>query len=413
MSAELDKKATVLVADDDVHIRRLLQVLLQNRGLHVVLASDGAEALEQARAAVPAVIVLDVNMPGMTGLEVCRAIRGDPVLRRTPVLILTAQGTTADKVAGFEVGADDYVQKPFDGVELVARIQALIARSSIYHADSAPAARPDGRVVAVIGAKGGVGTTTIASGLALVTAGLWSGGELLPAALVDLDLVHGHAAANLGLEPRRTLPDLATSQRGDLERDFLLEFVEQHSSGLSVLPGARTPIEGEHITADVVKRLLPVCRRCFSYTFVDLPSSFGESTLSTFDTADLILVVISPELSAIRSAIQMMVVFQALNIPAERWHFILNRPLDAGDLPPAALERTLHRPIFQALPNNGTRVLEANNAGAPLVLSQPGQPFSLAVEELAVRVTRAIPVPSNAGGAPTERVGRIERRLKR
>jgi pilus assembly protein CpaE len=349
----------------------------------------------------------------MSGFEVCRTIRGDPALRRIPVLMLTAQSATADKVAGFDAGADDYVQKPFDGAELVARIATLVARSRMYGADVLSPPPPQGRVVAITSAKGGGGSTTLTVNLALVTAGLWSGGALTPAALLDLDIVHGNAASLLGMEPKRTLPDLASGAAATLDREFLLQFAEQPSPGLAVLPGAQTPIEGEHITAELVKAVLAACKRCFAYTFVDLPSSFGDTTLAAFDEADLILVVITPELTSIRSGVQCMAVFQSLAIPPERWHFLLNRPLDAGDLAAAAIERTLRRPIFQALPNNGVRVLEANNRGVPIVKSQPNQPFSAAVEELALRVSQALPVPSAAGGTPTERVGRIERRLRR
>lgn len=402
----------VLVADDDPHIRRLVQVLLQNRGMKVIIAADGAAALAQTRTVQPAVVVLDVNMPAMSGLEVCKAIRADAQLRRMPVMLLTAQGATADKVTGFDVGADDYVQKPFEGAELAARIVALIARSRIYAADEAPPPEPAGRVVALIGAKGGAGTTTLATSLALVTAGLRSGGALIPGALLDLDVIHGHAATALGLDAKRTLPDLTVGEI-TLDREFLLAFGESYSPGLVVFPGARSPMEGERITPDLVQALLPACRRCFGYTFIDLPSSFGETTLSVLDDADLILLVVTPEITAIRSAIQLMAALQSLRIPPERWRIILNRPLDAGDLPTAALERTLQCSIFHALPNCGTRVLEANNRGIPLVKSQPNQPFSAAIEELALRIGHVVPVATAAGGAPTDRVARIERRLKR
>jgi len=198
-----------------------------------------------------------------------------------------------------------------------------------------------------------------------------------------------------------------------LDRDFLSQYAEQHSPGLAVLSGARSPMEGERITPDLVKSLLGACKRTFGYSYIDLPSSYVESSLSVFDAADLILVVVTPELTSIRSAVQMAAVFQSLAIPPERWNVLLNRPLDAGDLPAAAIERTLRRPLLQVLPNNGVRVLEANNRGVPLVKSQPNQPFSMALEELPLRISHALPVPAAAGGSATDRVARIERRLKR
>ncbi|HEV7215705.1 MAG TPA: response regulator, partial [Chloroflexota bacterium] len=260
-----EPKPVVLVADDDVNIRRLVQVLLQNRGMTVIQAADGIEALARAKASMPNVLVLDVNMPGMSGFEVCEAVRNDPLLRRTPVLILTAQEAIVDKVAGFEAGADDYVQKPFEGAELAARVTALIARSRMYGLVPPEPPAPDGRVVAVMGAKGGSGTTTIAVSLALITAGLWSGGSLTPAALIDLDLVHSHAASLLAFEPKRTLADLATQGAFTLDREFLAQYAERQESGLAMLVGARSPVEGERITPELVRDLLTACKHTFAY----------------------------------------------------------------------------------------------------------------------------------------------------
>ncbi|MFD8142229.1 response regulator transcription factor [Streptomyces sp. NPDC059708] len=119
--------AVVLVADDDAAIRRSLERGLRLSGFTVVLAEDGPSALAQADARAPDVLVLDVSMPGLTGTEVCRSLRarGD----ETPVLMLSALDELADRVAGLQAGADDYLVKPFALEELVLRLHALLRRS--------------------------------------------------------------------------------------------------------------------------------------------------------------------------------------------------------------------------------------------------------------------------------------------
>jgi two-component system, OmpR family, response regulator MprA len=117
----------LLVADDDRAIRDSLGRVLRLEGYDVTLVADGAEALESIRTDPPAAVVLDVMMPHVDGLTVCRVMRSEG--DRTPILMLTARTETADRVAGLDAGADDYLPKPFDLDELLARIRALLRRA--------------------------------------------------------------------------------------------------------------------------------------------------------------------------------------------------------------------------------------------------------------------------------------------
>jgi DNA-binding response OmpR family regulator len=120
--------ATVLVVDDEVPVALAIERSL--RGHHQVrVANSGAEALKTARRAPPDLIILDIIMPGMDGLQVCREMRQDPLLQSVPVLFLTARGRVDDRVEGFEVGGDDYMVKPFDVRELLMRVRAILRRS--------------------------------------------------------------------------------------------------------------------------------------------------------------------------------------------------------------------------------------------------------------------------------------------
>lgn len=116
----------ILVADDDKNICELLRLYLEKEGYTVVLANDGEEALERFTAETPDILLLDVMMPKLDGWQVCREIRKKS---EAPIIMVTAKGETFDKVLGLELGADDYVVKPFDTKEVVARIKAVMRRT--------------------------------------------------------------------------------------------------------------------------------------------------------------------------------------------------------------------------------------------------------------------------------------------
>jgi two-component system alkaline phosphatase synthesis response regulator PhoP len=124
-----DHRRQVLVVEDEADIRRLVRYNLEQEGYTVSEAADGEEALALARKQRPHLVVLDLMLPGMSGLEVCRLLRADERTAELPVLMLTARATEVDKVLGLEIGADDYVTKPFSPREVVARVKALMRRA--------------------------------------------------------------------------------------------------------------------------------------------------------------------------------------------------------------------------------------------------------------------------------------------
>jgi two-component system phosphate regulon response regulator PhoB len=119
-------KPRILIADDELDVLTLLGTRLSASGFEVLKAMDGAVALRRARDEAPALAVLDVMMPGMSGLEVCRVLKAEPKTARMPIILLSARSEEVDRVLGFELGADDYVLKPFSPRELALRIQALL-----------------------------------------------------------------------------------------------------------------------------------------------------------------------------------------------------------------------------------------------------------------------------------------------
>ena len=123
-------KRKILVVDDEPDAVELVEFNLRQAGFDVATAADGAEALKKARAARPDLIVLDVMLPEMDGLEVCKVLRRDPATADVPIIMLTARAAEVDRVVGLEIGADDYVTKPFSPRELVLRIKKILDRGA-------------------------------------------------------------------------------------------------------------------------------------------------------------------------------------------------------------------------------------------------------------------------------------------
>lgn len=121
-----NNKSTILIVDDEVNICELIRLYVEKEGYQAIIATDGDSAVAKFKAEKPDIVLLDIMLPVKDGWQVCREIRA---IDNTPIIMLTAKGETFDKVLGLELGADDYIVKPFDPKELVARIKAVLRRS--------------------------------------------------------------------------------------------------------------------------------------------------------------------------------------------------------------------------------------------------------------------------------------------
>ena len=121
-------RAKILVVDDEPEAIELLEFNLKQAGFDVISAEDGAEALKKARSALPSLIVLDLMLPEVDGLEVCKMLRRDQTTARIPIIMLTAKAAEMDRIVGLELGAEDYITKPFSPRELVLRVKKVLQR---------------------------------------------------------------------------------------------------------------------------------------------------------------------------------------------------------------------------------------------------------------------------------------------
>lgn len=133
----------LLIVEDNPSIRKILCTIFEDEGYLVDAAGDGDAALDKVRERLPHLLILDIMLPGKSGHEVCKQLKSDPVFRFLPIVMLTAKGLVSEKVIGIEAGADDYIVKPFEPVELVARVK-MVLRRTYYELDANPLTRLPG-----------------------------------------------------------------------------------------------------------------------------------------------------------------------------------------------------------------------------------------------------------------------------
>jgi len=133
----MDQKTILVIEDDDI-VAQTIEHCLRRENFRVILAQSGVEGLQLCRRHQPNLVVLDIIMPGMDGLTVCRQMRQDPMIEDTPVLMLTAKTRDEDKVKGFLAGADDYLSKPFNVDEFILRVRAILRRTEGHRSHARP-----------------------------------------------------------------------------------------------------------------------------------------------------------------------------------------------------------------------------------------------------------------------------------
>lgn len=379
----------ILVVDDDATILKLLELVLRQAGFIVLTAKSGEDGLQMAQTQKPDVAILDVMLPGMNGYTLCRRLRQNSATALMPILMLTAQAETRDKLAGFEAGADDYLTKPFDPEELVARLRVLLARTQPVYAVKTESQKR-GALWAVFGAKGGVGKTTLATNLAVALAK--SPGARV--ALLDADFSFGDVAAHLNLSPSRTILDLVPRVY-DLDEELLGRVLIQHESGVRVLLGPYRPQDAELITPEALQLILQRLTETYDYVIVDCPSHYDDLTLLILERAEQIVMVLTPEIGPIKNTATFMEVAARLEIPAPRIRIVLNRANSEVGIAAPEIERALQMQIPLRLISGGRPVVLSVNHGKPIVMQQPQHPFSQQI----ARIGEMLRSPALAGAA--------------
>jgi pilus assembly protein CpaE len=375
----------ILVVDDSPLSLRLTTDTLAQAGYEVFSAKSGPEALKSVDGIKPELVILDVMMPELDGYEVCRRLRQKPNTAHLPIVMLTAQDTLEEKVKGFEAGADEYMIKPFQPVEFLARIKVLLRRAPppplLVQPQEAPARKS--KIIAAFSLRGGVGVSSLAANLATGLAQLWEA----PVVLIDMALTAGQSALMLNLAPRNTWADLAQVPVEQIDIDLMNSLLLQHSSGVYVLAVPRHPEQTELITPDKVAHVLNLLKEHYNYLILDLPHDFHATTLAGLDTADLILAMMAPDLASVLTMASTLEVFQTLEYPRERVRLVLNHVFEKNGLAQKVIEDALSQPFDLVIPFAADICVQAINMGNPLILGAPNSPVAALLEDYAFHVS--------------------------
>ncbi len=376
----------ILFVDDEGQIRKLVQTFLQKRGFVVTTATDGYEALREIRKEKPHLLITDVSMPNLNGLELCRRLRSEAATARLPIIMMSARKQADDVLAGYAQGADEYIAKPVELAVLATKIELLLRRTAEGGTGGEVSTATRGRVCVFLHGKGGVGTTTLAVNGAIALASTM----IYRVTMLDLALEFANCAMLMDLKPPRTLADLAEVLISDMNEDLFDLFVASHSSGVRLVTGAESPELAELVTVPAVHHALERLRATSDYVLVDCAASFTQHTLAAIDAADVIVVVTTPHLASMKAALDVMRVLDKLKIPKERILIGLNRTTASG----LAVEQVTrffgHKPevVIPFTPPFD----DAADEGKPLVISAPQNVGSVVMRDLAAQITIAAPV---------------------
>jgi pilus assembly protein CpaE len=361
----------ILVIDPDSDIRLFLKLTLQPYGHQIIDASDVSQGLNAARREGPDLIILEPAIGGGTGFDLCRRLRMLPGSRPCPIVILSHSRQREDIVRGLEAGANDYITKPANPVELVARIHALIGFRQI----------PRPVVILVIGSKEGVGSTTIAVNLGVALAHHWQEQVVL----IDAEIPGGDPAVHLGLEPQHNLADLI-SYETRVDADLVEGVICKHSSGLRLIAGSTEEMEPPG--PDFLSPILEAMTGRIEYVIIDCEPVFGEEFMAVSQLADHVLVVATPELPALLKADMLLGSPSSPKERKQQAYLILNQANRRGGIPVESMPGKLRAYPLIELPYDPGKVLPSVNTGEPLVLRLPRSTMSRRLVKLASSLRR-------------------------
>jgi pilus assembly protein CpaE len=269
---------------------------------------------------------------------------------------------------------------------------------------------PRGRIITVFSAKGGCGKTTLATNMA---AALADKGRR-EVCLVDLDLAFGDVAIALQLFPAHTIADaVPLGEYADF--GALQALLTPHSPGLTTLVAPVEPGSGEGIPASLVSRVLQVLRDHFDYVIVDTPPAFDDHVLSAFDLSDVVALIATLDIPALKNLKLTLETMDLLNYPRDRWRIVLNRADSKVGLAINEVEKSLRATISAQLPSSRD-VPAAINRGVPIVLDDPRHPVSVAIKAFAENYVANVNPGPNGRSAQTaarpERRGLLRRRSR-
>lgn len=361
----------ILIIDDDVDTLRLVGLMLQRQGYQITAASNGEQGLAKAFDERPDLVLLDVMMPDMDGYEVARRLRKNPATVSIPILMFTAKTQLDDKVAGFEVGADDYLTKPTHPTELQAHVKALLARSATKDTGDLVTALHEhsGYIIGVLSSRGGLGVSTLAANLA---AAIFSRVQS-DVILAEFTPGQGTLGMDLGAPNQKGLTDVLYGTLAEVTREKVQASLVPHNSGIKLFLASENPRDVTLITKvqnfeALVARLASLGR----YIVLDLGSGLPAFVQKLLPVCNERIVVMEGMPNTIQHTKLLLDDMTSLNIDRTTITVVLNnRQRTEAQMPWAQVQEKLGHSITATLTPAPELFLQSTRLQTPAVMAQP------------------------------------------
>src|SRR5438067_647403 len=405
------EKIRILIVDDIADTRDNLAKLIGfEPDMEVAGTADGGQAaVNLAKKERPHVILMDINMPDMDGSTATEIISN--TVPESPIIMVSVQGEQDYLRRSMLAGAREFLVKPFSADELINAIRHVHELEKVKRARyaqaapaaaapagalaAAPAARDTGKIITFFSPKGGVGRTTIATNLAVALHQTTQ----KPVVLVDGSLPFGDIAVILNMSPKaKTIADLVGSF-DNTDSDVLESVLVSHSTGIKVLLAPPTPESAELIKGEDIKRVLELLRERYAYIVVDTWPAYGEQVITMLDTSDVILTLMTLEITSLKNVRVFMEVAEKLGYDDNKVQLVANRNDSSGGIKASDVEAILGRKIPHTIVSEGRACVLAVNRGVPFVISHKDSQVSKDVFEMARKLSGEAETAAASSGA--------------
>ena len=384
----------VLLIDDEPFYFKLIRGALKEAEYDLEYAKSAGEGLAKISSYEPEMLVVDLKLPEMDGFEIVKRLRRDPQFSHTPVIVITSADELSEKLKAFELGADDYLVKPFQPEELVARMGLLARRGrALQIARKETTEKKVSTVLTVHSLRGGLGCSSLVVNLGLAFYKLWGKQTLL----VDGVLTAGQIALMLNAKPTATWENLVGVELENLDDLVVGDMMCLDKSGIRYVASPRYPIAADTFTNESLQLLMERLKSTNDFILVDTSHDFSDLTIRMLSMSTSILLVMAPEMASLRTTMSALEIYDRLGIHPENVKLVLNNNSSNPAIKQAQLEKVLKRPMDFVLPYEAGEVNRALNFGQPFILENPDLPLCLQLEKMAYSLSddshKAIPPP--------------------
>ncbi len=408
----------VLIVDDVPESRDNVEKLLRFESDVEVIgkAARGQEGIDLALKLLPDVVLMDINMPDMDGITATTEITSR--LPSVGVIMMSVQDEPDMLRRAMLAGAREFLSKPFSLEELITAVRHVskLAQQA-QRPVAAPASNGNGpyrapesgssKVIAVVSNKGGVGRSFLATNIAMAIRQMTN----KQVAVVDAALSFGDVGVMMNVAKSKTFSDIAV-QPQHLDKELLDDVLVTHSSGVKLLLAPPTPQESETVSVDHLRAAISVLAKSVDYVVIDTRPGFDDTMLSIMDQSDVLLLVLTMEMTAIKDTRQFLEIAELLGYSEEKITLVLNRFNNYSGIPVSDISENLKRDVEFKIPEDHQPVLRSINEGSPLVGSQPEHRVSSEIMRLCSNLVKEDIEEHEVVVKSSQRSGSIVFRLK-